>query len=126
MGQCGRPAWPSWGGRVSRGVPRAGGVEEVDQGVAPAGLVGGLLLTAAKVKVIIGALVEPSRIAVGHRSSSSGKGWCGPWGPCHGVVCGTVRRHVSRCCSLAVRSVTMLPGGDCSLTWAALGHAMGL
>ena len=40
------------------GVPRAGGVEEVDQGVAPPGLVGGLLLAAAIVEVFIGALVE--------------------------------------------------------------------
>ena len=40
------------------GVPRAGGVEEVDQGVAPPGVVGGLLLTAAIVEVFIGALVE--------------------------------------------------------------------
>ena len=67
-----------------------------------------------------------SRTAVGHGSSSSRKGWCGPWFPCHGVVCGTVRRHVSRCRSLAVRSVTMFPGGECSWTWAALGHEMGL
>ena len=40
------------------GVPRAVGVEEVDQGVAPPGVVGGLLLTAAIVEVFIGALVE--------------------------------------------------------------------
>ena len=40
------------------GVPRAGGVEEVDQSVAPTGVVGGLLLAAAIVKVFIGALVE--------------------------------------------------------------------
>ena len=40
------------------GVPRAGGVEEPDQGVAPPGVVGGLLLTAAIVEVFIGALVE--------------------------------------------------------------------
>ena len=40
------------------GVPPAGGVEEVDQGVAPPGVVGGLLLTAAIVEVFIGALVE--------------------------------------------------------------------
>ena len=40
------------------GVPCAGGVEEVDQGVAPPGVVGGLLLTAAIVEVFIGALVE--------------------------------------------------------------------
>ena len=40
------------------GVPRAGGVEEVDQGVAPPGVVGGLLLAAAIVEVFIGALVE--------------------------------------------------------------------
>ena len=46
------------------GVPSAGGVEEVDQGVAPPGLVGGLLLAAAIVEVFIGALVE----AFPHRS----------------------------------------------------------
>ena len=40
------------------GVARAGGVEEVDQSVAPPGLVGGLLLAAAIVKVFIAALVE--------------------------------------------------------------------
>ena len=40
------------------GVPRAGGVEEVDQGVAPPGVVGGLLLAAAIVEVFISALVE--------------------------------------------------------------------
>ena len=40
------------------GVLRAVGVEEVDQGVAPAGMVGALLLTAAIVEVFIGASVE--------------------------------------------------------------------
>ena len=40
------------------GVSRAGGVEEVDQGVVPPGVVGGLLLAAAIVEVFIGALVE--------------------------------------------------------------------
>ena len=40
------------------GVPRAGGVEEVDQGVAPHGVVAGLLFTAAIVEVFIGASVE--------------------------------------------------------------------
>ena len=40
------------------GVPCAGGVEEVDQGVAPPGMVGGLLFVAAIVEVFIGALVE--------------------------------------------------------------------
>ena len=40
------------------GVLHAGGVEEVDQSVAPPGVVGGLLLAAAIVKVFIGALVE--------------------------------------------------------------------
>ena len=57
-----------------------------------------------------------SHTAVGHGSSLSGKGWCGPWCPSLGVVCGSVRRHVSRCPSLAVRSTMMLPGGDCSWT----------
>ena len=40
------------------GVLRAGGVEEVDQSVAPPGVVGGLLLAAAVMKVFMGALVE--------------------------------------------------------------------
>ena len=40
------------------GVPCAAGVEEVDQGVAPPGVVGGLLLAAAIVEVFISALVE--------------------------------------------------------------------
>ena len=40
------------------GVPRAGGVEEVDQGVAPPGLVGGPLLSTAVLELFIGALVE--------------------------------------------------------------------
>ena len=62
---CGHP-WASLGVLLSpcgvdesqAGVPRAGGVEEVDQSVAPPGVVGGLLLAAAIVKVFIGALVE--------------------------------------------------------------------
>ena len=54
------------------------------------------------------------------------QGWCGPWCPWQGVVCGTLRRLVSRCRSLVVHSVTTLPGGYCSCMWAALGHAMGL
>ena len=40
------------------GVPRAGGVEKVDQSVAPPGVVGGLLFAAAVKEVLIGALVE--------------------------------------------------------------------
>ena len=40
------------------GVPCAGGMEEVDQGVAPPGVVGGLLLPAAIVEVFSGAMVE--------------------------------------------------------------------
>ena len=40
------------------GVPRAGGVEQVDQGVAPLGVVGGPLFATAVVEVLIGALVE--------------------------------------------------------------------
>ena len=40
------------------GVPRAGGVEDEDQGVAPPGRVGGLLLAAAILEVFIGAFVE--------------------------------------------------------------------
>ena len=40
------------------GVPRAGDVEQVDQGVAPLRVVGGPLLATAVVGVLIGALVE--------------------------------------------------------------------
>ena len=40
------------------GVPRAGGVQEVDQSVAPPGVVDMHLLAAAIVEVFIGALVE--------------------------------------------------------------------
>ena len=40
------------------GVPPAGGVEKVDQGVAPPEVVGGPLFAAAVVEVLIGALVE--------------------------------------------------------------------
>ena len=54
------------------GVPRAGGVEEVDHGVAPLGVAGGLLPAAAIVQVFIRALVEafphrrwPRVVAVG-------------------------------------------------------------
>ena len=54
------------------GVPCAGAVEEVDQGVAPPGVVGGLLLAAAIVEVFIGAFSEafphrrrPQVVAVG-------------------------------------------------------------
>ena len=55
------------------GVPCAGGVEEVDQGVAPPGVVGGLLLAAAMAHWL-----RHCRTAVGHGSSLSGKGWRGP------------------------------------------------
>ena len=48
-------------GESQAGVPRACGVEEVDQGVAPPGVVGGLLLVAAIVEVFIGALAESFR-----------------------------------------------------------------
>ena len=108
------------------GVPRAGGVQEVYQSVAQPGVAGGLLLAAGIVKVFIGHWLRHSRTVVSHGLSLSGKGWCGPWCRCHGVVCSTVRRLVSRCRRLAVRSMTMLLGGDCSWTWAALEHAMGL
>ena len=40
------------------GVPRAAGVEEVDQSVAPPGVVDGLLLPVAIVEVFISALVD--------------------------------------------------------------------
>ena len=39
-------------------VPRAGGVEKVDQGVAPSGVVPGPLFAAAVVEVLVGALIE--------------------------------------------------------------------
>ena len=107
-------------------VPCASSVEEVDQGVAPPGVVDGLLLAAAIVEVFISALIEAFRHRRQPRLSLSGKAWRGPWCACHGFMCGTVRRHVSQCRSLRVRSVTMLPLEDCSWTWAALGHAMGL
>ena len=65
------------------GVPRAGGVEEVDQGVAPPWVVGGLLLAAAEGEVFISALVEafphhrrPQVVVVG-------EGLRGRWCPCH-------------------------------------------
>ena len=64
--------------------------------------------------------------AAGHGSSLFGKGWCGPWCPCHGVLCATFRRHVSQCRSLAVRSVGHRLIGDCSWTWAAVGQSMQL
>ena len=60
------------------GVPCAGGVEEVGQGVAPPGVVGGLLLTAAIMEVFFGALVE----ALPHRRRPRivvvGEGVAGP------------------------------------------------
>ena len=40
------------------GVPRAGGLEKVDQGVAPPRVVSGPLFAATVVEVLIGALVE--------------------------------------------------------------------
>ena len=40
------------------GVPRASGVEEVDQGIAPPWVVGGLLFAAAVVDLLIGVLFE--------------------------------------------------------------------
>ena len=49
------------------GVPPAGGVEEMDQGIALPGVVGGPLFATAVVEVFIGALVE----ALPHR--------CWPW-----------------------------------------------
>ena len=49
------------------GVQRAAGVEQVDQGIAPSGVVGGPLFAAAVVEVLMGALVE----ALPHR--------CWPW-----------------------------------------------
>ena len=108
------------------GVPCAGGVEEVGQGVAPPGVVGGLLLTAAIVEVFIGALVE----ALPHRRRPRivvvGEGVAWPVVPMPRRC--VWHRQAARVAvsQLAVRSVTMLPGGDCSWTWAALGHAMGL
>ena len=49
---------PRWLEESQAGVLRAGGVEEVDQGVARPWVVGGLLLAAAIVEVFMGALVE--------------------------------------------------------------------
>ena len=107
------------------GVSCASGVEEVDQGVVLPGVVGAPLFPTAVVEVCIGALVE----ALPYRCSPLvvivGEGCCSPWCPCNGVACGTLRRHLSRCRGLAVRSVTTLPPGDCGWTWPALGHPMG-
>ena len=55
-----------------------------------------------------------------------GKGWCSLRCLCQGITYGTLRRHASLCLSWAVRGLTTLPGGDYSLTWAALGPSMGL
>ena len=103
-------------GESQAAVPRAGGVEEVDQSVAPPGVVGGLLLVAAIVQVFIGALVDafphrhwPQVVVVRERVVR-------PVVPMPRRPVWLVRRHVSRCRSLAVRSVTMWPGGDCSWT----------
>ena len=108
------------------GVPRAGGVEEVDQGVAPPGVVGGLLLTAALVEVFIGALVE----AFPHRRRPrvvvvrEGVAW-----PVVPMPRRCVRhRQAARVAvpQLGGAQRDDVAGGDCSWTWAALGHAMGL
>ena len=40
------------------GISRAGGVEQVDQGFAPSGVVGGPLLATSVVEAPVGALVE--------------------------------------------------------------------
>ena len=101
-------------------------MEKVEQSVAPPGVVGGLLFAAAVVEVLISVLVEAFPHRRRRRVVVVGEGVVRPVVSVPHAVCGTVRRHVSRCRSLAVRSVTMLPGGDCSWAWAAPGHAMGL
>ena len=112
--------------RSQAGVPCAGGVEEVDQGVAPPGVVGGLLLAAAIVEVFIGALVEAFPHRRRPRVVVAVEGVVWPVVPMPRRRVRHRQRHVSRCRSSTVRSVTMLPAGDGSWTWAALGHAMGL
>ena len=55
---AGVPLSPRGVDESQAGVPCPGGVEEVDQGVAPPGVIGGLLLAAAIVEVFFGPLVE--------------------------------------------------------------------
>ena len=73
------------------GVPCAGGVEEVDQSVAPPGLVGGLLLAAAIVEVFIGALVEAFPHRCRPRVVVVGEGVASPVVPCAVPSGGTCR-----------------------------------
>ena len=72
---------PRWVDESQAGVLRAGGVEEVDQGVAPARVVDVLLLAAAIVEVFIGALVE----AFSHRRQRTGRRCRGRGGGARGA-----------------------------------------
>ena len=108
------------------GFPRAFGVENVDQGVAPPRGFGGPLFAAAVVEVLIGALAK----ALPHRCWQQvvvvGEGVARP------VVPLPWRRVWHR---QAARVAVSKFGGaqredvawrDCSWTWATLGHSMGL
>ena len=107
------------------GVPRVGGVEKVDPSVVAPGVVAGLLFAAAVVEVLIGALVEAFPHRRWPRVVVVREGVARPVVPVPGRrVRQRQAAHVAMR-SLAVRSVTMLPGGDCSWMSAALEHAMG-
>ena len=71
----------AWRSASQAGVPRAARVEELDQSVAPPGLVGGLLLAAAIVMVFIGALVEAFPHRRRTRVVSGGEGVVSPMVP---------------------------------------------
>ena len=106
---------------------RAGSVEEVDQGVAPPVVVGGLLLVVAIVEVFIGALIEAFPQRRRPRVVVVGEGVPWPVVPMPRRCVGHRQAaRVTRSQPGGARSVTMLPGGDCSWTRAALGHAMRL
>ena len=86
------------------GVPRAGGVEEVDQGVAPPGVVGGLLLAAAIVEVFIGSLVEAFSHRCRPRIVLVGEGVAWPVVP--------IPRRCVRHCQVACVAVSQLGGAQ--------------
>ena len=109
------------------GVPGAGGVEQVDEGIAPSRVVGGPLFATAVLDMLIGALIE----ALLHR--------CWPWvvvvrkGEVRPVAPVPGRRVWHRqAARVAVPQLggtqrdDIALGEDCSWMWAALGHLMGL
>ena len=105
------------------GVPRASGVGKVDQSVSPPGVVGGLLLAAAVVEVFIGALIEAFPHRCWRRVVVVGEGVVRPVVPMPRRR--VWHRHTARVAVPQPGGAHMLPRGDCSWTWAALGHAMG-